>query len=78
MKRALADVLDGELPHLVQMDVSLLAGMLAERLIARMPAGLERVFFCNSGTEAVEAAIKFSRYATGRPSSSSASTPSTA
>jgi acetylornithine/LysW-gamma-L-lysine aminotransferase len=28
--------------------------------------GLDRVFFCNSGTEAVEAAIKFSRIATGR------------
>jgi ornithine--oxo-acid transaminase len=30
------------------------------------PTGLERVFFANSGTETVEAAIKFSRYATGR------------
>ena len=29
--------------------------------------GLERVFFCNSGTEAVEAAIKFARISTGRP-----------
>src|SRR3546814_14666520 len=30
-----------------------------------MPA-LERVFFCNSGAEAVESAIKFARMATGR------------
>lgn len=30
-------------------------------------AGLERVFFCNSGTESVEAAIKFARISTGRP-----------
>ena len=29
--------------------------------------GLERVFFCNSGTESVEAAIKFARISTGRP-----------
>ena len=29
--------------------------------------GLDRVYFCNSGTEAVEAALKFARYATGRP-----------
>jgi ornithine--oxo-acid transaminase len=63
---ALRDVLSAELPDLVQMDVSLLSGVLAERLLARMPRGLEKVFFCNSGTEAVEAALKFSRAATGR------------
>ena len=28
--------------------------------------GLDRVFFCNSGTESIEAAIKFSRISTGR------------
>jgi acetylornithine/LysW-gamma-L-lysine aminotransferase len=38
---------------------------LMEKLTALTP-GLERVFFCNSGTEAVEAAIKFSRVSTGR------------
>jgi len=40
------------------------------RLMARLaeitPPGLERVFLCNSGTEAVEAALKFARVATGR------------
>ncbi len=36
------------------------------RLIAVLPTGLDRVFLCNSGTEAVEAAIKFARLATGR------------
>jgi ornithine--oxo-acid transaminase len=61
----LRDVLDGGLAGLVQMDVSLLAGILAERLLARLP-WLEKAFFCNSGAEAVEAAIKFSRAATGR------------
>src|SRR6185437_14745022 len=66
IKRALADVLAADLSDLVQMDVSPLAGMLAEKLIARMP-GQERVFFCNSGTEAVEAAIKLARQATRRP-----------
>ncbi|MFZ5789162.1 MAG: aspartate aminotransferase family protein [Pseudomonadota bacterium] len=62
---ALRQVLDARLANLVQMDVSLLAGLLAERLLARLP-GMERVFFCNSGTEAVEGAIKFARQATGR------------
>ncbi len=63
---ALRQVLDAQLPGLVQLDVSLLAGILAEKLLARLP-GMERAFFCNSGTEAVEAAIKFARMATGRP-----------
>ena len=40
--------------------------LLAERLLAG-PPHLHRVYFCNSGTEAVEAALKFARYATGRP-----------
>jgi ornithine--oxo-acid transaminase len=62
---ALRQVLDCELPNLVQMDVPALAGVLAERLLARVPH-LEKVFFANSGTECVEAAIKFVRAATGR------------
>ena len=43
----------------------MLAGVLAERLLARTP-WLDKAFFSNSGAEAVEAAIKFARYATGR------------
>ena len=35
-------------------------------LASVLPQGLDRVFLCNSGTEAVEAAIKFARLATGR------------
>ena len=38
---------------------------LMEKLTALTP-GLDRVFFCNSGTESVEAAIKFARVSTGR------------
>jgi len=34
--------------------------------ITSLVDGLDRVFLCNSGTEAVEAAIKFSRLSTGR------------
>src|SRR5436190_1065057 len=40
---------------------------LAERLSALSPGGVERrISFCNSGTEAVEGAIKLARYHTGR------------
>jgi ornithine--oxo-acid transaminase len=66
VRTALKSVLDSELPSLVQMDVSTLAGVLAERLLALVPY-LEKVFFVNSGSEAVETAIKFARAATGRP-----------
>ncbi len=37
-------------------------GLLAERLTHL--SGMPRVFFCNSGTEAIEAAVKFTRLAT--------------
>jgi LysW-gamma-L-lysine/LysW-L-ornithine aminotransferase len=37
------------------------------RLTGVLPPSLDRVFLSNSGTEAVEAAIKFARAATGRP-----------
>ena len=66
IQAALRSVLDSELPNLVQMDVSTLAGILAERLLVLAPY-LDKVCFTNSGAEAVEAAIKFARAATGRP-----------
>jgi ornithine--oxo-acid transaminase len=66
VRDALKSVLDSELPNLVQLDVSTLAGILAERLLKHAPT-LDKVFFSNSGAEAVEAAIKFARAATGRP-----------
>jgi len=65
LRSALSSVLNSDLPNLVQMDVSTLAGILAEQLIERVPY-LDKVFFANSGTESVEAAIKFARVATGR------------
>src|SRR6187401_3346562 len=66
LREALKSVLDSELPNLVQLDVSTLAGILAGRLLAHVPY-LDKVFFANSGAEAVEGAIKFARTATGRP-----------
>jgi acetylornithine/succinyldiaminopimelate/putrescine aminotransferase len=66
VKQAIRDVLDLDLPNLVQMDCSFLSGVLAEQLIKRCPPHIQAVFFCNSGTESVEGAIKFARAATGR------------
>src|SRR5271154_3429866 len=66
LRVALQSVLDADLPNLVQLDVSTLAGVLAERLLEHVPY-LDKVFFANSGAETVEAAIKFARGATGRP-----------
>jgi acetylornithine/LysW-gamma-L-lysine aminotransferase len=40
---------------------------LMEILVDIAPEGLTRVFLCNSGTEAVEAAIKFARFSTRKP-----------
>lgn len=40
---------------------------LLERLVSVAPPGMGRAFLCNSGTEAVEAALKFARACTGRP-----------
>jgi acetylornithine/LysW-gamma-L-lysine aminotransferase len=39
---------------------------LLSTLMRIAPAGMERAYLCNSGTEAVEAALKFARAATGR------------
>jgi ornithine--oxo-acid transaminase len=66
VRQALHDVLDASLADLTRFDCQPLPGLLAEALLARAP-GQERVFFGNSGTEAVEAALKFARRATGRP-----------
>ncbi len=70
VKKALMEVLELDRPNLVQMDCPLLAGILAERLVQvaqRAFPGLDAVFFTNSGTEAVEGALKFARAATGKP-----------
>jgi ornithine--oxo-acid transaminase len=67
VKDQLARVLAADTPSMPQLGVSTLAGLLAERLIAQSPEPLDAVLLTNSGTEAVEAAIKLARAATGRP-----------
>ncbi|WP_310724500.1 aspartate aminotransferase family protein [Streptomyces sp. N2A] len=66
VRQALHDVLDAQLPDLTRFDCQPLPGLLAEKLLGHAPH-LDRVFFGNSGTEAVETALKFARYATGKP-----------
>jgi len=56
-----------QLPSFVQPSIQTTAGELAERLVRLAPPGLRYVTFANSGAEAVEAAIKLCRSATGRP-----------
>lgn len=50
-------------PEIVYNDVR---ARLLERLAGLTPAGLTHFFLCNSGTEAIEGALKFARLATGR------------
>jgi ornithine--oxo-acid transaminase len=66
VKQVIRDVLDLDLPNMVQLDCSLLSGLLAEALVKRTPRHLDAVFFCNSGTEGMEGALKFARAATAR------------
>jgi ornithine--oxo-acid transaminase len=66
VRAALHEALDLDLPGKVALGVNPLGAILADELLKRSPAGLGRVFFSSSGTEAVEAAIKIGRAATGR------------
>jgi putrescine aminotransferase len=63
---ALRAAIDAGSPGFSPAAVNPLAGALAEQLATLSPPGLEMTFFCNSGTEAVEAALKLARRATGR------------
>ena len=63
---ALKKELDRCGPAMLQSHVPQLAGELAQRLCALAGGRLRRAFFTNSGSEGVEAAIKFARAYTGR------------
>jgi ornithine--oxo-acid transaminase len=64
---ALEEVMAARTGNLPQLGVTLLSGVLAERLLARAPDSVGAMVPANTGTEAVEAAIKIARAATGRP-----------
>ena len=63
---AIKDELDRMGPAMLQSHVSELAGDLGARLCERAGGRLAKVFFSSSGSEGVEAAIKFARAHTGR------------
>ncbi len=64
--QAIKDTLDLKLPNMIQMGVTLLPGLLAKELTQRAPESVDTVFFTNSGTEAVEGALKFAKAHTKR------------
>jgi len=67
IKQAIKDALDMDLPNMVQMDCALLSGLLAEKLVQTLNNRLTACFFTNSGTEAIEGAIKFAKAFTKKP-----------
>ncbi|MGN6627703.1 MAG: aminotransferase class III-fold pyridoxal phosphate-dependent enzyme, partial [Tepidisphaeraceae bacterium] len=66
VRAILSQFLEFDAPNLVRMDCSVLSGLVAEKLTEKAGGDLSRVFFCNSGTEAIEGALKFARCFTGR------------
>src|SRR5579872_1832387 len=63
---ALKDELDSAGPVMLQNHVPDLAGLLAERLCELAGGRLSKAFFASSGSEGIEAVIKFARAHTGR------------
>ena len=66
VKAALQEALELDTPGKLALGVNPLGAILADELLRRAPASLGRVLFSSSGTEAIEAAIKIGRAATGR------------
>ena len=64
---AIEEVMAARTGNLPQLGVTLLSGVLAEQLLARAPDSVGAMVPANTGTEAVEAAIKIARAATSRP-----------
>jgi ornithine--oxo-acid transaminase len=64
---AVQEAMAARTANLPQLGVTLLSGVLAEQLLARAPGSVGAMVPANTGTEAVEAAIKIARAATGRP-----------
>lgn len=59
-------ILDRGVPSFTQVDASLLTALAAQRILAASPPGYAKVLFVNSGSEAVDLAVRLGRAATGR------------
>lgn len=66
IKDAIRSQLESDSPTLYVENLNPHAGLLAERLVSAAGPGFETVFFSNSGSEAVEAALKTAIAVTGR------------
>ncbi|QDU34582.1 Acetylornithine/acetyl-lysine aminotransferase [Poriferisphaera corsica] len=66
VRDAIKQAMDMDLPNLPKFGPSMTSGLLAEKLIEIAPDGLDTVYFCNSGAEGCETAIKYARAATGK------------
>ncbi len=67
VKDAIRQYLELDSPNLIKMGTQLLAGVFARKLVETIgKPGLDTVFLCNSGAEAVEGALKFAHVFTGR------------
>lgn len=64
--QAVGEALQQQAPGFTQSAVNPYQAALAADLAALSPPGLEMVYFCNSGTESIEAALKLARCVTGR------------
>ena len=66
IRRAIRQAMDLDLPNLPKFGPPRLSGLLARKLVEIAPGALDTVFFCNSGSEGIETAIKYARAATAR------------
>src|SRR5439155_1701100 len=66
LKTVIREHLDRDAPNLFVENLNPYAGELAENLVRAAGEGFETCFFSNSGSEAVEAALKTAVLATGR------------
>ncbi|WP_432797459.1 aspartate aminotransferase family protein [Poriferisphaera sp. WC338] len=66
VRDAIKQTMDLNLPNLPKFGPSRTSGLLAAKLIDIAPGNLDTVYFCNSGAEGCETAIKYARAATGK------------
>ncbi len=66
VRKVLIDFMEGDFCSLVQMETPLLCGLMGQELKKRAGFNLDKVYFCSTGAEGNETAIKFARRTTGR------------